>query len=70
MYQLDSLSNWTENTVEENRSSFTAPNGEDRHKYKKTHIIVKSIHSSLRSESKIGSRYSVPGTLIIICVYL
>ncbi|KAE9536929.1 hypothetical protein AGLY_006736 [Aphis glycines] len=35
-----------------NRSIFTAPNVVDRHKKKKTHIIVKSIHSSLRSESK------------------
>ncbi|KAE9544696.1 hypothetical protein AGLY_000238 [Aphis glycines] len=36
-----------------NRSIFTAPNVIDRHKKKKnTHIIVKSIHSSLRSESK------------------
>ncbi|KAF0761222.1 Uncharacterized protein FWK35_00024845, partial [Aphis craccivora] len=26
----------------------------DTHKKKKTHIIVKSIHSSLRSESKIS----------------
>ncbi|KAE9523331.1 hypothetical protein AGLY_016279 [Aphis glycines] len=37
-----------------NQSIFTAPNVVDRHK-KKTHIIVKSIHSSLRSESKIKS---------------
>ncbi|KAE9525480.1 hypothetical protein AGLY_014280 [Aphis glycines] len=42
-----------------NRSIFTVPNVVDRHKKKnknknkkKTHIIVKSIHSSLRSESK------------------
>ncbi|KAE9524148.1 hypothetical protein AGLY_015513 [Aphis glycines] len=35
-----------------NRSIFTALNVVDRHK-KKTHIIIKSIHSSLRSESKI-----------------
>ncbi|KAE9523665.1 hypothetical protein AGLY_015883 [Aphis glycines] len=35
-----------------NRSIFTAPNVVDRHKKKKTHIIVKSIHSSLCSESK------------------
>ncbi|KAE9545734.1 hypothetical protein AGLY_001277 [Aphis glycines] len=37
-----------------NRSIFTAPNVVDRQKKKtktKTHIIVKSIHSSLRSES-------------------
>ena len=34
-------------TVEEN----SVPKGNDRHK--KTHIIVKSIHLSLRSESKI-----------------
>ncbi|KAF0764993.1 hypothetical protein FWK35_00009525, partial [Aphis craccivora] len=31
-----------------NRSTFTAPKRGDRHK----NIIVKSIHSSLRSESK------------------
>jgi len=37
----------------ENRSIFTAPaNGDERHKNKKKHIIVKSINSSLRSESK------------------
>ncbi|KAE9534010.1 hypothetical protein AGLY_008746, partial [Aphis glycines] len=36
------------------RSIFTALNVVDRHK-KKTHIIVKSIHSSLRSESKTAS---------------
>ncbi|KAE9524227.1 hypothetical protein AGLY_015266 [Aphis glycines] len=37
-----------------NRSIFTAPNVVDRHKKKKKkHIIIKSIHSSLRSESKI-----------------
>ena len=34
-----------------NRSIITAPNVVVRHK-KKTHIIVKAIHSSLRSESK------------------
>jgi hypothetical protein len=38
-----------------NRSIITTPKSDDRHKNKnnKTHIIVKSIHSSLRSESKI-----------------
>jgi hypothetical protein len=34
-----------------NRSIITTPKRDDRHK-KKTHIIVKLIHSSLRSESK------------------
>ena len=33
-----------------NRSIITTPKSGDRHK-KKTHIIVKSIHSSFRSES-------------------
>ena len=35
-----------------NRSIITAPNVVVRQKKKRTHIIVKSIHSSLRSESK------------------
>jgi len=43
-----------QDTFVENRSSFTAPNSDDRHKKKKfkkkTHT-VKLIHSSLRSES-------------------
>jgi len=51
MHQLDSLP-MEHDTVEENGSSFTVPNCDDRPK-KKTHINVKLIHSSLRSESKI-----------------
>jgi hypothetical protein len=40
-----------------NRSIITTPKRDDRHKNKKkTHIIVKSIHSSLRSESKSTKR--------------
>ena len=34
------------------KSIITAPNVVVRHTKKKTHIIVKTIHSSLRSESK------------------
>jgi len=50
--QLYSLS---QDTVEENRSSFTVPNGDDRHKKINTHHcrILESIHSSLRSKSNI-----------------
>ena len=40
----DEVKNW---------SIITAPNIVVRQKNKKTHIIVKSIYSSLRSESKI-----------------
>jgi len=41
-----------QDTFEENRTCFSAPNGDDRRKNqknlkKKTHIIVKSIHLSL-----------------------
>ena len=50
MHQLDSLSHRTKDTVKENRSCFSAPNDDDT---KIKHIIVKSIHLSLRSESKI-----------------
>jgi len=52
-----------QDAVEENRSDFTAPIGGDRHKNKskiiKTHIIVKSIHSSVRSESNISKMPSI-----------
>jgi len=41
-------------TVEEDLSIFTVLKGDDRHKNKKIkHIIVKPIHSSFHSESKM-----------------
>jgi len=52
MHQLDSLSRFTQDTFEENQNSLTAPYGDDSHKNKKP-IIVKSIHSSFLSESKM-----------------